>query len=68
MSAKEVTKTSTRCAWRIETHLRNEYRWAASARQAAALVWREYRCVGCSPRLRNGWKVFPVAHGACAGK
>ena len=29
--------------YRIETHLRSEYRWAYTSRQAALHVWREYR-------------------------
>ena len=46
--------------YKVETHLKDEYRHAHSAAQALALVWREYRSRGCDWRLRSGWKVADV--------
>ena len=46
--------------YKVETHLKDEYRHAHSAAQALALVWREYRSRGCAWRLRSGWKVADV--------
>lgn len=46
--------------YKVETHLKDEYRHAYSAAQALALVWKEYRSAGCNRRLRDGWTVAEV--------
>lgn len=35
-----------RTKYKVTTHLREEWRWASSPRQAAFLVYREYRRLG----------------------
>ena len=47
--------------FRIDTHLRSEYRWAFSSVQAALLVYREYRRHGLSmtfDECRRSWKAY----------
>lgn len=47
--------------FRIETHLRDEYRWAYTARQAADLVYREYKTHGLNKTLEwclRSWRAF----------
>lgn len=46
--------------YKVETHLKDEYRHAHSAAQALALVWREYRSRGCNWCLREGWTFAEV--------
>ena len=47
----------------IGTHLRLEYKWAYSARQALWRVWNEYKRYCCKvswDQAVDGWKVSAV--------
>lgn len=48
--------------YRITTHLRVEWRWAYSARQAAYLVYLEYRKTGFDWAFLECCRAWSVAH------
>ena len=52
--------------YKIETHLRTEYRYASSPKQARYFVWRAYKAVGCSRiswAMTANWTVSAVSRG-----
>ena len=47
--------------FRIDTHLRSEWKWAYTSAQAAWLVYQEYRRYSCNMTFlecRRAWKAF----------